>query len=213
MLCLLTYRFPPHELFLQVYYKRSVLRSSRQTGVGGGMVMSSAQWSWKVTPSLRGGDTQQGSVKKLTQMSQSLLQSTAPTFSHTQMQWYTTGSLAQRWQTWQQQKTDHFYMSKCYDHQKILLHMHSMTSSSVIIIGQKQHHEKRHNKPHLCQLLLDQLLYALTQLLTLSAYIMGINLHLDLSEKNHCRCWPAEYLNLILSYCERKQQNTTWVPY
>lgn len=66
--------------------------------------------------------------------------------------------------------------------------MHNMTFSSVIIIGQKQHHEKRHNKPHLCQLLLDQLLYALMQLLTLSAYIMGINLHLDLSEKNQRRC-------------------------
>lgn len=106
-----------------------------------------------MTPSLRGGDTQQGSVKNPTQMSQSLLQSTALSLS-----------------------LIHIAIN--------VVHVHNMTSSSEVIIGQKQHNEKILNKPHPSQLLLDQLLYAVMRLLILSAYKMGINLHLDLSENN-----------------------------
>lgn len=115
MLCHLSYRLSPAWTLPSSVLKK-VCSLDIETNRGG-TVMSSAQWSWKVTPSLRGRDTQQGSVKKLTQMSPSLLQSTALSLSHTLTQWYTKGSSALRLQTWQQQKTHLFNVSAekyCY---------------------------------------------------------------------------------------------------
>lgn len=153
MLCHLSYRFPRMNSSFKCTSEGLFYGHRDKRVGGGGAFMSSAPWSWKVTPSLRGEDTQQGSVKNPTQMSQSLLESTALSLS-----------------------LIHIAIN--------VVHVHNMTSSSEVIIGQKQHNEKIHNKQHLSQLLLNQLLYAVMRLLILSAYIMGINLHFDLSEKN-----------------------------
>lgn len=121
----------------------------------GGTVMPSAQWSWKVTPSLRGRDTQQGSVKKLTQMSPSLLQSTALSLSliHTNAMIHNRILCS---------KTTNMTTTKDEPFRKILLHVHNMMSSSVIIIIER--------KDCIC---------SSCCLISWSAYIMGINLHLQ----------------------------------